>query len=102
MMKSGIQSLGSIYRNAGRNGRRKTGSGAVIMAREDVIQQMAEHIEDFGQVDCNNECPVHEFCEARQNRPNIDDFYTCTEILKMAFDHANNLGRMATRKNILA
>ena len=97
-MKSGIQSLGSIYRNAGRNGRRKTGSGAVIMAREDVIEQMAEHIENFGQVDCNNECPVHEFCEARQNRPNIDDFYTCTEILKMAFNHANKLGRMTTRK----
>ena len=71
------------------------------MAREDVIEQMAEHIEDFGQVDCNNECPVHEFCEAMQNRRNIDDFYTCTEILKMAFDHANNLSRMATGKNIM-
>lgn len=73
------------------------------MAREDVIQQMAEHIEDFGQVDCNNECPVHEFCVAMHNRAGTDmfDYYTCAEILKMAFDHANNLGRMAIRKNTL-
>lgn len=61
------------------------------MAREDVIEQMAEHIEDFGQVDCNNECPVHEFCGTIQNRPDIDDFYTCAEILKKAFECVNAL-----------
>lgn len=61
------------------------------MAREDVIQQMAEHIEDFGQVDCNNECPVKGFCDVMQNRPDIDDFYTCAEILKKAFAYINAL-----------
>lgn len=68
------------------------------MSREEIIRKMASHIEELSFYDCDEKCPVCDFCDVINTNPRNENNYTCYEVLTRALSHINVLAKTGRSK----